>query len=53
MREVVGGFFRTCTDDSIAELRAQGAATAASSSASCSCREAALVGKAQPKNSKA
>jgi len=22
VREVVGGFFRTCTDDSIAELRA-------------------------------
>jgi phenylalanine-4-hydroxylase len=29
VREVVGGFFRTCTDESIAELRAQGAATAA------------------------
>jgi phenylalanine-4-hydroxylase len=29
VREVVGGFFRTCTDDSIAELRAQGAAAAA------------------------
>jgi phenylalanine-4-hydroxylase len=26
VREVVGGFFRSCTDESIAELRAQGAA---------------------------
>ena len=29
VREVVGGFFRTCTDESIGELRARGAAAAA------------------------
>jgi hypothetical protein len=29
VREVAGGFFRTCTDESIAELRARGAAAAA------------------------
>jgi phenylalanine-4-hydroxylase len=29
VREVVGGFFRSCTDESIAELRKQGAAAAA------------------------
>jgi phenylalanine-4-hydroxylase len=29
VREVVGDFFRTCTDDSIAELRGRGAAAAA------------------------
>ena len=28
VREVVGGFFRTCTDDSIAEMRARGRVTA-------------------------